>query len=173
MESYGDLLRKQDLMHTKNSNHIYQPIADTLGAYGNDGTADTVWYALGETEEDSELLAFPVAVNFTDRTIDTEDGKVVQVSQYGGDYDSATLPESVEDALLKFWRAGDMVFEDEYEDEAITVTYKGISQDRKFIQCYADVTPLDYPEITIRYEVMLSLENGSVTDAKFGLKEYN
>ena len=174
LEPYGDLLQKQDLVHTTDLSYTFQPVTDTLEAYGSSAAADTVWYTLGDTEEESELLVLPAVTNFSKRTVDTMDGRVAQVRQYGGDYIGVTLPESVEAAIMEYWLEGESaVSEYKYDKELITVSYSAISNNGRFLQFYADVTPTDYPEITIRYKVMVSLADGNVTDAEFGLKEYS
>ena len=84
------------------------------------------------------------------------------------------LPENVEAAITEYWLNGEpTVTVYEYEKEQITVSYTGLSQDGGAIRCCVDVIPADYPEITIRYNVMVSLDDGNVTDAEFGLKEYS
>lgn len=174
LEPYSDLLQNQDLVYTMDHDYTFQPVMDTLGAYGNNVAADTAWYTLGETEEDSELLVLPAITNFTERTIGIEEGRVAQVRQFGGDYDSVVLPENVEAAITEYWLNGEpTVTVYEYEKEQITVSYTGLSQDGGAIRCCVDVIPADYPEITIRYNVMVSLDDGNVTDAEFGLKEYS
>lgn len=174
LEPYRDLLQKQDLVHTTDHEYTFQPVMDTLGAYGSNVTADTAWYTLGETEEESELLVLPAITNFTDHTIDTEEGRVAQVRQYGGDYGGVSLPVNVENAIMEFWLEGDPTVTDyKYENEQIRVSYTGVSQSGETIRCCVDVTPSDYPEITIRYNVMVFLDDGNVIDAEFGLKEYN
>lgn len=87
--------------------YTYQPETDTLGAYGNGLTADTVWDTLGLTAEGSELLVLPAVTNFTDKKTDTAAGLVTHVTQYGGGYESVVLPDNAADAVKRFWLSGD------------------------------------------------------------------
>ncbi|XBX03649.1 hypothetical protein QMP26_24275 [Enterocloster clostridioformis] len=167
------MLQKQDLVHTTDLSYTFQPVTDTLESYGSSVAADTVWYTLGDTEEESELLVLPAVTNFSKRSVDTMDGRVAQVRQFGGDYIGVTLPESVETSIMEYWPEDESaVSEYKYDKEQITVSYSTISNDGRCLQLYADVMPMDYPEITIRYKVMVAIADGNVTDAEFGLKEY-
>ncbi|WP_294146340.1 hypothetical protein [uncultured Clostridium sp.] len=177
LDTFENFSGSRKLLRVTDRGYTYQPETETLGGYGNGLTADTVWDTLGLTAEGSELLVLPAVTNFTDKTIDTAAGLVTHVTQYGGGYESVVLPDNAADAVNRFWLGGEDEIPDflEYQTEhdKITVTYPVLSQNGSFCECRVDMTPLDYPAITIRYEVLFSLDTGEVTDANFKLLDEN
>lgn len=171
LQSYQDFLSGQDLIPTIGFPYTYQPIAEKLGAYGNASLADTGRYTFTIDEEDSNFRVYPNITNFSKKTIDTMDGLVTKVERYGG-YSKVTVPEVVENAIGHYWLDGNTGYKEyEFDNESVVVCFTNNVSNRKFYECMVEVTPHDYPEITICYETTVVFSAGVVTDAHFWLKE--
>jgi hypothetical protein len=171
LQPYENFLPGRDLVQATNRSYTFQPMSDKLGAYGNTSAADTVRYTLTLDEENSDFLVLPVVTNFTNKSINTNSGLVTQVIHYGN-YSNVSIPGNVEDALNQYWLLGKYGIKNyEYDTEKIAVSYSNNSSNGLFYECTADVTPLDYPQITIRYQTMVSFSTGEITDANFWLKD--
>lgn len=171
LEPYKDFLANFDLTPATGQKHTFQPATDTLGAYGNESTADTVRYSLKKKDPDSSDLFLPVISNFTQKTIDTEKGLITRLFHYGL-YDTVSVPDNVQTSIKRYWKNGGsdpIVYE--FPGESIRVAFEGASDGLNFFYAEVEITPEDHPEITVCYGINYSSSGGRITDANFWLKD--
>lgn len=97
-------------------------------------------------------MCIPILLNFSKKMINTEDGLVTSIERYG-EYSDVVISEIIENAIYQYWIEGSSDYKEyEYDNESVVVYFTNGTSNGSFFQRMVEVTPLDYPEITICYE---------------------